>query len=101
MEKKMFAKKEKQADLEIFVIYDSKSESYGQPAFAQNKNVLMRELLNMFQDPSQAKNQLFTNSEDYSIFKVGSYDKKTGLMETHNLEHVANLHDLRSMANPQ
>ncbi|WNK14293.1 MAG: nonstructural protein [Microvirus sp.] len=87
-------------DLEVFTIYDSKSESYDVPAFAQNKNVLMRDIINMFNDPQQTKNRFLVNAEDYSIFKIGSYDKSTGLIKSHNLEHVANMHDLRAMSQP-
>lgn len=89
-----------QADLEIFVIYDSKSKSYEVPAFAQNADTLKRDILNMFRDPKQAQNKFLVNAEDYSLFKIGSYSKKTGLIEPQNLEHIANMHDLRSLAGP-
>lgn len=91
---------EKKGDLEVFTIFDSKSGGYDVPAFAQNKNVLMRDIVNMFNDPQQSRNKFLVNAEDYSIFKIGWYDKSTGQIESHNLEHVANMHDLRAMATP-
>ena len=94
----MFGKNKKSPDLEVFTIYDSKTSSYRQPTFAINQHDLVREVINMFKDPSQAKNQYLTNAEDFSIFKIGSYDKSTGKLETVDLEHVANMNDLRAMA---
>lgn len=93
----MFGKKEKQADLDVFVIYDSKVSAYGQPNFAVNEQDLIRQLINMFKDPSQAQNRLLLNAEDYSVFKIGTYDKKNGELEIHNPVHVANMHDLRAL----
>ncbi|WNK14306.1 MAG: nonstructural protein [Microvirus sp.] len=90
----------KNADLELFTIYDSVSKSYDVPTFALNKNVLMRDVVNMFKDKNQINNKFLLNAEHYSIFKMGNYDKKTGLVEAHNLEHIANMHDLRTMALP-
>lgn len=90
--------KDKKSDLEFFTIFDSKSQSYDVPTFAMNKNVLMRDIINMFKDPQQSKNKFLLNAEDYSLFKIGSYDKTTGQVTSHNLEHIANMHDLRAMA---
>lgn len=95
----MFTKKG-QVDLETFVIYDSKTQSYGNPVFAANHYDLQRQLINMFKDPSQSKNQLLTNAEDFSIFRTATYDKKTGTITPQNLEHIINMHDLRALAAP-
>lgn len=96
----MFGKKnsEKNADLEFFTIFDSKTNSYDVPTFAPNQNALIRDVINMFKDPSQKQNKFLLNAEDYSIFRIASYDKKTGQVESCNLEHVANMHDLRAIA---
>lgn len=97
----MFGKKqEERSDLEIFTIFDSKSQSYGNPVFVQNKNVLQRDIINMMKDPQQAQNLYILNAEDYSVFKIGTYSKTTGLVVSQNLEHVCNMHDLRAMAGP-
>lgn len=98
MLKNLMGKDEKQVDLELFTIYDSKSQSYDQPTFAPNRHVLMRDVMNLFRDSSQQKqNKYYLNAEDFSIHKIGSYDKKTGLIESQNLEHIANMHDLRAL----
>lgn len=92
--------KEKKFDFELFTMYDSKTQIYDRPVFAQNKNDLIREVINMMKSPEEKKNRLVLNAEDFSIFKVGAYDKSTGKLEGCNPEHVANLNDLRAIAGP-
>lgn len=97
----MFGKnKTHQSDLELFTVYDSKSQSYREPVQAPNKDVLLREILNLFKNPSEARNILLTNAEDYSLWRIGTFDKKSGKIESSNPEHIANLHDLRALATP-
>lgn len=96
----MFGKSKQDPDLEVFTVYDSKSGVYDAPALSPNKNVLLRDVINMLRDPQQSKNKYLTNAEDFSIFKIGSYSKRTGLIEGHNPEHIANMHELRTMADP-
>lgn len=90
----------KQADLEFFTIYDSKTQSYETPTQAVNKHDLIRALINLFKDPTQRNNKFLLNAEDYSVYQIGSFDRKTGLLSSSNLEHVVNLHDLRALAEP-
>lgn len=91
-------KSEGKVDVELFTFYDCKSQLYGTPSFAVNRHDLIRELMNMFRNPEQqARNTLYINAEDFTLFKIGSYDKSSGKIvvdPTH--EHVANLIDLRS-----
>lgn len=95
----MFGKEKPKNDVEIFTIYDSKSLSYGKTTQAPNRHVLIRDLVNMFREPAQQKeNSLYINAEDYSIFKIGEYSNTTGLITAQPQEHVANLHDLRALA---
>jgi len=101
MEKKMFKSKKDNPGLELFTVFDTKSGTYDAPALSPNKNVLMRDVINMLKDPEQSKNKFLVNAEDYSIFKIGTFDKTTGLLTSHNLEHIANMHDLRAMAEPR
>lgn len=91
---------EKNYDHEIFVIFDSKTSSYTLPSFAMNHHDLVRQIINMFNDPAQAKNQLLVNAEDFSIFRTGYYSKSTGEINPCKLTHIANLHDLRALTTP-
>lgn len=95
-----FPKPVKQIDFALFTIYDSKTQFYDRPLFAANKQTMIRDMLNFLRDPENRNNKLNVNAEDYSIFEIGTYDKSTGMLTPQNLEHVANLHDLRAMAQP-
>lgn len=99
----MFGKnKTEEPDGEFFTVYDSKSKSYSEPFPAPNAAVLMRDFLTAFRNREAAeKNRYYQNAEDYSIFRAGSFDLKTGLIQASNLEHVANMHDLRAMVAQQ
>lgn len=93
-----FSKTKKESnDLEFFSVYDSKAQTYDLPALALNKESLLRDVLNMLRDPRQVRNKYLTNAEDYSIFRVGSFSKETGQITSHTPEHVANMHELRSL----
>ena len=93
----MFGSRSKDSDLEFFTIYDSKTKSYNEPSMAMNRDDMLRILLNIFRDPNQSRNRYFLNAEDYSLFRIGSFDMRTGKIEGGLLEHVANLNDLRAM----
>lgn len=95
-----FKKNEREADEELFVVYDSKAGMYGDLNFAKNKNVVIRELLNMMKDPKQQQNKLVSNAEDFSLFSVGKFYRDTGEVTAHTAQHCANLHDLRAIAQP-
>lgn len=90
-------KKTRQIDFQIYVIYDSKTDSYHKvPSFAVNEADLIRQITTMFADPSQAANKFYANAEDFAVFKVGNYCFKTGTIESQPHEHVINLHEIRS-----
>lgn len=94
----MFSKPEK-VDYEVFVTYDSKSKSYDIPVFVPSKEVLMRDIINLMNDPKHQTATRVLNAEDFSLFKIGSYTLKDGKLTISNHEHVANFHDLRAMSN--
>lgn len=96
----MFGKKnDTQHDLEIFIVYDSKTESYRDPLFAINSLDVLREFQNAFEDPSaNIKNAYYKNSEDFSLFKVGTYTRKEGHIHSQKPTHVVNFHELKSAA---
>lgn len=98
----MFGKKDnRQVDCEFFTVFDSKSKSYSEPFPAPNKDVLLRDFLNAFKSPdAPEKNRYYRNAEDFSIFRIGTFDMKLGSMEAQHPEHISNLHDLRALAQP-
>lgn len=101
----MFTKKQtKTEDLIFFTVYDSKSQSYGEPFPAPNKEVLLRDFANAFRKAatdSNTQNRYYVNAEDYSVFAIGGFDLKTGELTAKNMEHIVNLHDIRAMVTPQ
>lgn len=98
----MFGKKpvdNTQGDLQIFIIHDSKVGNYRDPMYAANGDDMKREIINMMCDPRQQQNNnLYLNSEDFSLFKIGYYSRKSGQITVHNMEHIAYLHELRTVA---
>ena len=92
----MFGKDQKRPDLEMFTIFDTKTATYRIPSYAINKYDLLRQIENMFKDPSQEKNDLNTNAEDFQVFKIGEYDRLTGQLAAQKPEHVANLHEIKA-----
>lgn len=89
----MFGKKDKDHDLEIFVIYDSKPNNYRDPIVSPNQFEMVRAYENIIR--TNPSDQLVTNSEDFAIFRIGRYWKKTGKMELCDKEHIANLHEIK------
>lgn len=89
-----FAKKQ-EADLEVFTIFDSKVGNYRLPMTAINKFDIIRQCESLFEDQQQVTNQLVTNAEDFAIFKIGEYDRKTGRLNESNHEHICDLKDLK------
>lgn len=97
----MFGKNKQQSDLEFFTVFDSKAGIYAEPFPAPNKEVLIRDFANAFRKEDAPKvNRYYINAEDFSVFKIGSFDQKTGVLAPQNLEHVINLHDLRAATTP-
>lgn len=93
----MFGKNnQQQPDFEYFTIFDSKVGIYREPMLAVNRHDMLRQVDGLFRDPQQKTNQLLTNAEDFSLFKVGEYSKKTGVITPCQHEHIANLHDIRA-----
>lgn len=58
----------------IYVIYDSKAESYNDPVYFPNDQVAMRAAVDLV---SQGDNQIRNHPEDFTLFKVGEYDDET------------------------
>lgn len=95
----MWPSKEKNnnIDTELFVVYDSKTDSYSDLIPAVNSLDVTREFFNAFMDPTAIqKNKYYKNAEDFSLFKIGSYGKKTAQLITNEPTHVVNFHELRS-----
>lgn len=83
-------------DFEYFTIFDSKSGLYREPFLAINRHDMLRQTENLIKDPQQKQNVLVTNSEDFQLFKIGDFTKRTAKINWHEPEHIANLHEIRA-----
>lgn len=95
----MFGKKpQPKPDLEYFTIYDTKVGAYRTPMPAQNSDHMMRQIVDMMIDPSQTKNELLVNAEDFQLHRVGVWNFDSGALTGYPPEHVANFQELRYTA---
>lgn len=92
---KTLTKTNEEADFSLYTVYDSKSRTYRMPSTSKNNEVLVRDLIAMLASPEQVENQMRSNPEDFSVFKVAEFDQKTGQLKSINLEHVVNLIDIK------
>jgi len=91
----MFGKKEQQDPDTLFItIFDTKAGNYRQPIQVENKYDAIRSYETLVR--KNPDDQLVTNAEDFQIYLIGSYSKKTGTIESHQPEHFANLHEIKS-----
>lgn len=92
----MFGSNKKQdVDLIAFCIYDSKG-TYGVPQFAPSPLSLIREYEAQWPQMVSNGSMLASHSEDYTIFKVGEFDRKTGKLTPVTPESVIGFHEIRS-----
>lgn len=97
-------KKLDKPDLEMYVIYDTKVGAYENPFFGRGREDLAREILNHMRkdanDPN-CQNKYYLNAEDFQVFKIGAYHRSTGEITPQAPEHLVNMHELKSLAQPR
>lgn len=92
----MFGKESKnQVDAQLFVIYDSKTQSYGNPVIAVNSHDLHRQMYASL-EKDKNENRFYANAEDFSVFKIADYCRTTGVLTPCQHESVFNFHEMRS-----
>lgn len=90
-----------EADMQLFTVYDKTGKTYGDIVYAKNKDVLLREVLNMFRRyDHQQQNPHYLNAEDFTIFKIGDYQKSTGQITLCDHERIAYMHELKALVEP-
>lgn len=61
--------------LQVFTVYDSKAEAYGQPTYAQAVGAAVR----AFSSAANQEGHDFQKfAGDFTLFHVGSFDQETG-----------------------
>lgn len=81
-----------------FAIYDTKSESFGQPFFTHNRASAMRGIRLQLQQDSNSMIAKFPS--DFALFEIGSFDEEHGLLEG-NKAFVINVSELMEDNNVQ
>lgn len=76
----------------LYLIWDSKSESYSIPFIHLARGDALREFTRA---ANSNDSKIGLNPEDFSLFEVGQFDERTGEFVIYEVkEHVANAHEL-------
>jgi hypothetical protein len=79
---------------QMFVIYDSKAEIYGDPVTFENDKVAIRSLKRVVNDPQGGA--LHEHPEDFHLFRIAAYDPAMGsIAVTQTHEQIVNLIHLK------
>jgi uncharacterized protein len=58
----------------IFTVYDSKTEAYLPPFYAQSKGAALRSFMDAVGDP---QHEFAKHAEDYTLFYLGTFDDQS------------------------
>ncbi len=84
--------------LTIYSVWDSKADAYIQPFFASNDAVAIR----MFQTAAHNTDHDFhLHAEDYTLFRLGTFDQLKGDLLPENLVSIARAHELKEQNHGQ
>lgn len=67
----------------VFSIFDNLSGIYSTPMFFRNESEAERFFSNLVNNKNESL--VYTNPEDYSLYKLGTFDERTGVL---NSEYV-------------
>ena len=91
----MFGKEKKPfIDYYVYTCYDSKTQTYDNPVFAKTHEDIIRQLKNMMSDPKAKDHKFVTNPEDFSIFVIGTFDRREGSIVPLKMAHIVSLHEI-------
>lgn len=62
----------------IFSVFDSKGAFFGKPFFGMNEGSAIRDFGDGVNDGSIKGNSWYAHPEDYSLFRIGTYEDATG-----------------------
>lgn len=66
--------------VQIFTIYDAKTEAFLQPFFSQAKGSAIRAFTDSVNDKT-GESQFASHPEDYTLFHLGSFDDSTATFD--------------------
>lgn len=65
--------------LQIFTVFDDKTQAYLQPFYMQTKGAAIRAIQDAIDDP---QHQFAKHLEDYALFHIGQWDDSNGQFDT-------------------
>lgn len=74
--------------LNVYTLYDVKSETYGLPYFAVNDAIAMR---TCYDGCLMADSTVSRHPEDFTIYRLGYYDDSTGVITCSQRVHVVDV----------
>lgn len=80
--------------MNIFSIYDTKSQTYGRPFFERNQQTALRSVRMVVNNPT-SENQYNKYPQDFELHVIGTYDDETGVLEGHKPEKLCDLSKLK------
>lgn len=81
--------------LNIYSVRDLKTEAFMLPFFAPTNGAATRLLTDNVND---GQSMLFRHSEDFTLFKVGTWDDIEGMVDMQQPEHIVDLSTLKNEA---
>lgn len=72
--------------LKLFVVHDSKTDSYGIPFFRDFTANALREWAEVASNTEDKQNQIAKYPGDFSLFEVGEFDQSTGVLSLYEVK---------------
>ena len=67
-------------ELKIYMVYDSKTEVFGQPVFEETRRDAEENWRLVASDDKDDKNKVAKFPGDFTLFEIGVYDRRTGVI---------------------
>ena len=81
--------------LNVYTIFDSASAAYMRPFFLQSDGQAMRSFTDIAQN---ADHEIGKHPEDYSLYRIGTYDDQKGELHPEDRECLATAEEVVAMA---
>lgn len=75
-----------------YTVWDSAAEAYIQPFWATNNAVAIRSFHGACTDSGHDFNK---HAQDYTLFRLGTFDQAKGNLEPENMVAIARAHELK------
>lgn len=81
--------------LNVYTIFDSASQAYMRPFFMQSDGQALRSFTDIAQD---ADHEIGKHPEDYSLYRIGTYDDQKGALHPEDKECLATAQEVVAAA---